>query len=113
MPVSELEKKAERRMSTARTEKSRPSEASFKSGVNLCYALGTYLEEKQRSGQGLLTAHHPDSDALQHQFQHQFGAKIRQHQQAEACQGEVYGGLAAPAQLVVPPQQYCKQQPGA
>jgi hypothetical protein len=35
MPVSELEKKPERRMSAARTEKRRPSGASFKAGGNL------------------------------------------------------------------------------
>ena len=53
MPVSELEKKAERKMSAARIEKSRPSEASFNAGMNLCYALVAYLEEKSAAGQEL------------------------------------------------------------
>jgi hypothetical protein len=35
MPVSELEKKPERKMSAARIEKRRPSEASFKGRLNL------------------------------------------------------------------------------
>ena len=46
MPVSELEKKPERSMSAARTEKSRPSGASFKEGVNPVYVMKRYLEEK-------------------------------------------------------------------
>ena len=50
MPVSELEKKAERKMSAARIEKSKPSEASFNAGVNLCDALVAYLEEKPAAG---------------------------------------------------------------
>ena len=48
MPVSELEKKPERIISAARTEKSRPSGASFKSGVNPVYVQIAYLEEKAR-----------------------------------------------------------------
>ncbi len=46
MPVSELEKKPERKMSAARTEKSRPSGASFNAGVNPLESEKAYLEEK-------------------------------------------------------------------
>jgi hypothetical protein len=51
MPVSELEKKPERRMSAARTEKRRPSGASFNAGVNPKREVRTYLEEKPQWGQ--------------------------------------------------------------
>ena len=103
MPVSELEKKAERKMSAARMEKSRPSEASFNAGVNLCYALVAYLEEKPAAGQGLSAA---ISALLEYQFQHQLCAEKGQHQQAEASEGKPYRSGAAPAQLVMAPQQH-------
>lgn len=106
MPVSELEKKAERKMSAARTEKSRPSGASFKSGLNLWILKDAYLEEKPGAGQGLSGL---NSAPLQHQFQHQLGAHKPQYQQAEARQGEPHGRDAAPAALVMAPQQYRKQ----
>ena len=51
MPVSELEKKPERRISAARIEKSRPSGASFKRGLNPVCKEIAYLEEKARVGQ--------------------------------------------------------------
>ena len=53
MPVSELEKKPERTMSAARTEKSRPSGASFNAGVNPVLDKSTHLEEKARWEQAL------------------------------------------------------------
>lgn len=106
MPVSELEKKAERKMSAARTEKSRPSGASFNAGVNLWYSLAAYLEEKPAVGQELSAA---NSALLQYQFQHQFRAEKGQHQQAEAGQGEPYRRRAAPAQPIMPPQQHSQQ----
>jgi hypothetical protein len=46
MPVSELEKKAERTMSATRIEKSKPSGASFNAGVDLVGNGAFYLEEK-------------------------------------------------------------------
>ncbi len=55
MPVSELEKKPERRMSAARTEKRRPSGASFNAGVNPECEVRAYLEEKPQWGQARRT----------------------------------------------------------
>jgi len=46
MPVSELEKKPERSISAASTEKRRPSGASFNAGVNPELGEKAYLEEK-------------------------------------------------------------------
>jgi hypothetical protein len=46
MPVSELEKKPERRMRAARTENRIPSGASFKGGSDLLLLSRGYLEEK-------------------------------------------------------------------
>jgi len=85
-------------MSAARTEKSRLSDTSFNAGVNPVLDKKAYLEEK--------------SGAVQHQFQNQLGAKKGQHQQGKTGQGEADRGLAAPAQLIVTPQQHGKQQPG-
>jgi hypothetical protein len=51
MPVSELEKKPERIMSAARTEKSRPSDTSFNAGVNPVLDKKAYLEEKAQPEQ--------------------------------------------------------------
>ena len=53
MPVSELEKKAESRMSATSTENNRPSGASFNEGVNPVAGKNRYLEEKPLSGQAL------------------------------------------------------------
>jgi len=46
MPVSELEKNPDNRMSATKTENKRPSGASFKSGVNSMPIKRAYLEEK-------------------------------------------------------------------
>lgn len=46
MPVSELEKNPDKRMSATNTENKRPSGASFKSGVNSMAGKRAYLEEK-------------------------------------------------------------------
>jgi len=46
MLVSELEKKPEKTMSAARIEKSKPSGASFKAGLDLQGRKSAYLEEK-------------------------------------------------------------------
>jgi hypothetical protein len=51
MPVSELEKKPERSIRAASTEKRRPSGASFNEGVNPEYGERVYLEEKALWGQ--------------------------------------------------------------
>ncbi len=53
MPVSELEKKADKMMSAAKTENKRPSGASFKSGVNPLSVWKAYLEQKTRREQVL------------------------------------------------------------
>ena len=46
MPVSELEKNPDSKMSATSTENKRPSGASFKSGVNSMAGKRAYLEEK-------------------------------------------------------------------
>jgi hypothetical protein len=51
MPVSEPEKKPERRMRAARTENRRPSGASFKSSVDSGLPSRKYLEEKRKERQ--------------------------------------------------------------
>ena len=51
MPVSELEKNPERKISVTRMEKSIPSGASFKAGSCLVGNSGFYLEEKAELGQ--------------------------------------------------------------
>ena len=53
MLVSALEKNAEQMISAARIEKSKPSGASFKAGLDLGGDSGFYLEEKVESGQAL------------------------------------------------------------
>ncbi len=50
--------------------------------------------------------------ALQHQFQNEFTAEIGQHEYREAAEGPADRYLAAPAELVAPPQQHGKNQPG-
>lgn len=103
MLVSELEKKPERMISAARIEKSRPSGASFKTVLKPVCDIKAYLEEKRGAEQALKSAAlHPVED----QFQHHFRAKESQHQQCKAGQGQTYCSLAAPAQLVVTPQQH-------
>ena len=51
MPVSELEKNPERKISAARMEKSKPSGASFNAGLDLVGNVAFYLEEKEDFGQ--------------------------------------------------------------
>ena len=51
MPVSELEKNPERKISAARMEKSKPSGASFNAGLDLVGNVALYLEEKGDLGQ--------------------------------------------------------------
>ena len=51
MPVSALEKNAERMIRAVRIENSKPSGASFKAGMDLLSDVGFYLEEKAESGQ--------------------------------------------------------------
>lgn len=46
MPVSELEKNPDSKMSATSTENKRPSGASFKSGINSMGVKTGYLEEK-------------------------------------------------------------------
>ena len=53
MLVSALEKNAEKMISAARMEKSKPSGASFKAGSDLVGESGFHLEEKAESGQAL------------------------------------------------------------
>ena len=88
MPVSELEKNPDNRMSATSTENRRPSGASFNSGVNPQALKKRYLEEKTRREQAPIYVaqgnEKPLSNPLQHQFEHHLGAKIGQHQQGKA-----------------------------
>lgn len=93
MPVSELEKNPDKRMSAASTEKRRPSGASFKLFVKPFCGMRRYLEEKTRWRQ----ARYRLSAAFQDEFEYGLGAKVAEHQQGEARQSEAHGGLAAPA----------------
>ncbi len=98
MLVSELEKKAEKRMSAARTLKRRPKGASSKAGDNLYYGRGRILKKNPVPGKSLA--------ALQYQFEHQLGAEVGEHQCGKSGNGEAHRGLAAPAELGVAPQQH-------
>jgi hypothetical protein len=49
MPVSELEKNPDMRISAARIENRRPSGASFKTGWNPVQPIKRHLEEKDRA----------------------------------------------------------------
>jgi hypothetical protein len=53
MPVSELEKNPDKRMSATNTENKRPSGASFNAGVNPIICEKSYLEEKRPREQAL------------------------------------------------------------
>lgn len=108
MPVSELEKNPDKRMSATRTENKRPSGASFNAGVNLITERRRYLEEKPWRGQALdcgLTVVHCGPNSDQNQLQYHLGAKVGQHQQAKASEGESHGCLTAPPQLIAAPKQ--------
>jgi len=99
MPVSELEKKPDKKIRTTRMVERRPSGASFKSVVcsqnyfgrssckKKCWMatiLGTFL-------------------SVQNNFQYQFAAKERQHEKHKPCQGESHRGVAAPTEYVTTP----------
>ena len=78
MPVSEPEKKPERKISATRMEKSKPNGASFKAGSDLLGIGGFYLEEKGFPGQ--VPSARALSGPVQNQLQHQLGAKEREYQ---------------------------------
>ncbi len=105
MPVSAPEKKPERMTSAARMKKSKPSGASFKAGLDLGENSDFYLEEKAVMGQALWLGLFIFLRTVQYQLQHKFRAKKSQHEQYEARKCKAHGCLAAPAQLIVSPQQ--------
>ena len=72
MLVSALEKNAEHRISAARMEKSKPSGASFKAGVDLVGESGTHLEEKAESEQAFAVGLFLHLPSMQYQFQYEF-----------------------------------------
>ena len=78
MPVSELEKNPERKISATRIEKSKPSGASFNADLDLVENGAFYLEEKGFPGQ--VPSARALSGPVQNQLQHQFGAKEREYQ---------------------------------
>jgi hypothetical protein len=86
MPVSELEKKPERKISATRMEKSNPSGASFKADSDLVGESGCYLEEKAELEQVPKVCLCGYLRAVQYQFQHQFRAEKGQHQHCKARQ---------------------------
>lgn len=103
MPVSELEKNPERKISATRMEKSNPSGASFKAGLDLVVESVGHLEEKAGLEQVPEVGLCGYLGALQYQFQHQFRAEKGQHKHCKARECKANGSFAAPAQLIVPP----------
>ena len=84
MLVSALEKNAERIISAARIEKSKPSGASFKAGMNLDVDSDFHLGEKAELEQVLGAGLRVYLPTVQNQLQYEFRAKKGQHEQREA-----------------------------
>ena len=105
MLVSALEKNAEQKISPASIENSKPSGASFKAGFDLGGDSVLHLEEKAEWEQALWVGLCAYLFSVQYQLQNEFRAKKSEHQQREARKGQAHRGFAAPAQLIVPPQQ--------